>query len=195
MIYGWADAHPENINEFVERFGAKELPLHSNYRCPPHIVRAANQVIALNERRRDVFMESRVEIRGGDVIVLAAQNMSEGEIVAREIERALADGIQQGEIAVLAPHHFKFDDVVASLGSHGIRYVHTRRGRFSSVPLVYLLSLGLRCVAGGTIVPDDIHAVSGTKTLALSVAAIRAAAEEASAGSPRGLINRLVASG
>ncbi len=194
MIYGWVDAHPENVTEFVERFGAKEVPLLSSYRCPPHIVRAANRVIALNERRRDVFMESRVETRGGDVIVLAAQNMSEGEVVAREIERALADGIPQGEIAILAPHHFKFNDVAASLGSHGIRYVHTQRGRFSSVPLVNLLSLGLRCVAGGTIVPGDIPALPGTKTLALSVAAVRAAAEEASAGSPRGLINRLVAS-
>ena len=192
MIYGWRDAHAENISEFVDRFGAKELPLRGNYRCPPNIVSAANRVIARNERRLDVYMESRVGTHDGDVIVIGAQTMSEGEVVAGEIERALAEGIPLGEIAVLAPHRFKFDEVVSSLESHGIRYVVAGSGEFRSIRIVQLLRLALRCVSGGAIVPEDIGPAAVTDNLEQSVHRLRTAAKEASSGSPRGLMNRLL---
>ena len=193
MIYGWRDAHPQNISEFVDRFGVVELPLYGNYRCPPEIVSAANRIIALNVRRRSALMESRVEDHCGDVTIVAAQTMSEGDIIAKEIENALKDGTPLAEIVVLAPHRFKFDEIVAPLDRSGIPHVILGTGKFRSTPFVRLLGLALRCVAGGEIVPSDIDELSHTETAELYADKIRVAARKASVGHPRGLINRLLA--
>ena len=192
MIYGWRDAHPENIDEFVDRFDAEEVPLVGNYRCPPHIVTAANQIIVLNDRRREVVMESRVKNRDGEVIVLAARTTSESEIAVGEVQRALKEGVPLGDIAILAPHHFKLDDVASSLNDHGIRYVHAGRSRLANAPVVRLLQLALRCVAGGTIVSTDTEQLATKDSPDELADAIRTAAETASVGSPRGLVNRLL---
>ena len=156
MIYGWRDAHPGNIGEFLERFNAKEGSLIGNYRCPPKIVQAANAVIAHNRRRRDQFMESRVQDRDGEVVILAGRTLTGGEIVAQEVERARNDGFSLGEIAVLAPHKFKFDEVLHAFDRHGIRWVHPGGDKLAASFTVALIRLSLRVVAGGTVAPADV---------------------------------------
>ena len=192
MIYGWRDAYPENISEFVDRFGVEQLALVGNYRCPSNVVSAANGVIGLNRRRRDVYMESRAEALGGEVIILAAQTVWEGEVVADEVERAVAEGVPLGEIAILAPHRFKFPEVVKSLDMRGIRCVLAGGGEFRSNPIVQLLCLAFRCVAGGTIVPKDMSEIAFTELPELDLMKVHRAAAEASAGQPRALMNRLL---
>lgn len=192
MIYGWRDAHPENIGEFVDRFRAEELSLVGNYRCPPNIVSVANEIIRLNQRRRDVYMESRADNFRGEVIMIAAQTGPEAEIVADEVERAIAQGIPIGEIAILAPHRFKFPEVVESIDSRDIRCVNAGGGEFRCLPFVQLLSLAFRCVAGGTIVAEDMSEITLTELPECNVEKVREAAEGASAGQPRALMNRLL---
>lgn len=192
MIYGWRDAHPGNIGEFLTTFAANERSLTGNYRCPPRIVAAANAVIANNDRRRTDLMESRVTDRDGEVVVIAGKTVSDAEIVAQEVERARDDGCPLGEIAVLAPHKFKFEAVLEALDRRSIRWVHPGGDKLAKTLTVELIRLALRVVAGGTIAAADVQHLP-TRVHAVEVAStINSTAREASDGSPRGLLVRLL---
>jgi DNA helicase-2/ATP-dependent DNA helicase PcrA len=192
MIYGWRDAHPGNISHFLERFNAEERFLTGNYRCPPRIVEAANAVIVHNDRRRDHVMESRVADREGEVFVIAGQSLSDGEIVAQEVERARRDGVPLGEIAVLAPHKFKFDDVLEAFDQHGIRWVHPGGDKLAENPTVALLRLSLRASAGGTIAAADVAELGVQGDDEAVAVAIAEVAAGAGSGPPRGLLSQLL---
>lgn len=193
MIYGWRDAYPENIDEFVGKFDADEQSLIGNYRCPPRIVDAANRVIVLNERRREVLMESRVEDTPGDVVVLTADSAPESDLVVAEIVRSLDEGIPLGMIAILAPHHFKFDDVEAALEDSGLRYVHVGQSRLTT-RLIQTLRLALHGVAGGIIAETDASEIVRSESDTTKVMdAIAKAVARGGSGTPRGLLNRLLA--
>lgn len=191
MIYGWRDAHPANLSQYVERFEAEEISLTGNYRCPPNIVSAANAVIIANERRRADFMESRIEDRAGEVAIIGASG-SQAQAVVHEIERAVAAGVPLGEIAVLAPHRFKFDEVLQALDEGGIRYVTPGGGQLSSATVVRILRLALRHLAGGSVTEADA-AEAGMANPGAAADVISTSADEAGQGSPRGLLNRLLA--
>jgi superfamily I DNA/RNA helicase len=192
MIYGWRDAHPGNIDEFVNRFNATESSLTGNYRCPPAIVAAANAVIVNNIRRSATLMQSRVGDRYGEVIVIEAATKSEGEVVASEIERAVTEGIPLGEIAVLAPHKFKFQMILDALDDHEIAWVNPGGDRLAQNVVVKLLRLSLRSVAGGVLTEVDVEPFNFSRPASELVATIRERAEQAADGPPRGLLNRLV---
>lgn len=193
MIYGWRDAHPDNIREFLERFDAEERVLIGNYRCPPRIVDAANAVIIHNNRRRDDVMQSRVSDRDGEIVIIAGRTVGDGEIVADEIERARSDGYPLGEIAVLAPHKFKFDEVLGALDHHGIRWVNPGGDKLAESRVVALIRLGLRSVAGGTIAPADVADFGFNKDKETVAATMQDVAAGAARGAPRGLLGRLLA--
>ena len=193
MIYGWRDAHPGNIGEFLERFNADERILSGNYRCPPKIVEAANAVIVHNARRRVDLMESRVDDRDGEVVVIAGRDLGDGEIVALEVERARNDGYPLGEIAVLAPHKFKFDEVLDALDRHGIRWVHPGGDKLADAFTVALIRLSLRAVAGGTVAPADATHLDVDKDDESVATTIQDAAAHSAHGGPRGLLGRLLA--
>ncbi|WP_083913975.1 ATP-dependent helicase [Ilumatobacter nonamiensis] len=194
MIYGWRDAHPENIDYFVRRFAAEEQPLLGNYRCPPRIVEAANAIIVLNDRRRDVLMKSRVTNRLGEVVVIGASRSTEADAIVAEVERAVGDGVPLGEIAILAPHHFKFDNVVTAMDAAGIRFVHAGRSQLAANQIIKLLRLVLRAVAGGVVASSDV-ADEGFGEMGVPdelVAKIVAAASAAAQGPPRALLARVM---
>ncbi len=193
MIYGWRDAHPGNIGEFIERFDAKEVVLTGSYRCPPRIVDAANAVIVNNRRRRDDVMSSRVADRDGEVVVIVGHTLSDGEIVAQEVQRACTDGYLLGEIAVLAPHKFKFNEVLDALDRHGIRWVHPGGDKLADTPVVALIRLSLRAVAGGVVTAADASELHAKDDGANVAAIIQEVAANASSGQPRGLLSRLLA--
>lgn len=192
MIYGWRDAHPENIDQFVSTFDATEVALTGNYRCPPRIVAAANQVILLNNRRRAELMESRVEDREGEVIEVIAGSVTEGQAVAIEVQRAVDEGVPLGRIAILAPHKFKFSEVTDALTERGLRYVHPGGDELKGLHVVRLLRLALRCVAGGKVVSGDVTGLFPEADSGDVAARIQALSELVAAGSPRGVLSRLL---
>ena len=52
VIYGYSGATPEYLINFGEYFpGAHEYALEINYRCPPQVVTAANNVLSYNRQR------------------------------------------------------------------------------------------------------------------------------------------------
>jgi DNA helicase-2/ATP-dependent DNA helicase PcrA len=193
MIYGWRDAHPTNLTEYVERFDATEVSLVGNYRCPPNIVRAANAVIIQNDRRRTAVMESRVRDRCGEVVIVAANELTQSQAVANAVEQAVSSGVPLGEIAVLAPHKFKFGDILAELDERDLPYVRPGGGYLVEAEVPCVVSLALRCLAGGQLTAGDTEAkgLAQPHDLALSISA---AAQTSSEGSSRGLLDRLLRS-
>ncbi len=193
MIYGWRDAHPENLHAFIEMFRATEQPLVGNYRCPPAIVAAANRIISENPDRRKQAMESRVTTRHGELIVMTASTVSEPDAIVAAIERSLSDGYELGDIAILAPHTFKFDDVADALESAGI--THTRVGRgartIADNPTIRLLAQCLRHLAGATLTPGELSGIGGSSPEELINEIVQACSKVA-AGAPRGVVNRLL---
>lgn len=51
IIYQWNGASFRNMQKFTADFGARSLQLPTNYRCPPAIVEAANNLVAYNAER------------------------------------------------------------------------------------------------------------------------------------------------
>lgn len=192
MIYGWRDAYPENITEFIETFRAKEIPLTGNYRCPPQIVAAANAVIELNDRRRTELMESRVDDRVGELAVVTALQDSEPNAVAGEIARSIAAGVPAGRIAVLAPHRFKFPEIEEALTAAGIRHVQPGSGVLANEAVGRLIRLSLRRIGGGVITAEDTSLELAGTSFEGRIEELSAAVDLAALGPPRGLLNRIL---
>jgi DNA helicase II / ATP-dependent DNA helicase PcrA len=101
-IYSWRGAEVKNILEF-ERFfpGGKEVRLEQNYRSTQTILDAANAVIEKNPLRRAKRMWTDTHAGARVGLVAAPSEEEEARFVAREIKKALAEGLPADEIAVL----------------------------------------------------------------------------------------------
>ncbi len=102
-IYGWRGAEAGHILEFERHFpGAKIVKLEENYRSTPHILDAANAVIANNTKRHEKKLWTAR--RSGEKLKLVACEDAEGEarFVAEEIEILCATrGYHPSDCAVL----------------------------------------------------------------------------------------------
>lgn len=101
-IYSWRGAEVRNILDFERLFpGGKEVRLEQNYRSNQVILDGANSVIEKNPDRRAKRMWSQV--KGGPKITLCTAPSEEDEArwVASEVKRALAEGLNSDEIAIL----------------------------------------------------------------------------------------------
>lgn len=194
MIYAWRDARPENVEEFERRFGADLHVLKGNYRCPPAVVNAANAVIAVNERRRDDFMESRREDIEGEVTLDGASGReAEAEAVVRYIIEELDQGTSAGEIVVMAPQRFWFTGMLPVLDRNDVPYVVVGTQDLISVPAVRALRGCLNALSGGTILAEEIRSANRLADEEfVSVAMARNAVEAAKAARPRTMLDTLV---
>jgi len=139
MIYTWRDARPENLEEFEQRFGARVESLGGNYRCPARIVQAATAVIANNPGRQRAAQDLRslVTATDGELWEASAANeAAELELVCEIIERCLKDGVEPAEIAVLAPHRFKFAGLLPLLEARNIPFVYVGSDDMETCPIV-----------------------------------------------------------
>ncbi|MDB4967979.1 MAG: UvrD/REP helicase [Myxococcales bacterium] len=86
-IYGWRGAEAGHILEFDKHFpGAKIVKLEENYRSTPHILDAANAVIANNKQRHDKRLWTSKEPRDKLQMIVCEDADGEAEFVADEIE-------------------------------------------------------------------------------------------------------------
>lgn len=51
VIYGWNGASHKRINEFKEEYEAELIQLNQNFRCPPEVIKLANNLISHNSGR------------------------------------------------------------------------------------------------------------------------------------------------
>jgi len=122
-IYSWRGAEVRNILEFDRHFpGAREVRLEQNYRSTRVILDAANAVISKNEERKAKRMWC--DKPGGRLIrvVTCPGEEEEGEYVARDIQRQLAEGVPADEIAVLYRTNGQSRPVEEALRERDLRY-------------------------------------------------------------------------
>ena len=101
-IYSWRGAEVRNILQFDRHYPtAKEVRLEQNYRSTGAILNAANAVIDKNPERKDKRMWTD-EGEGRSIsIVVAPDDDEEARYVAKEIDKATAEGLPRDEIAIL----------------------------------------------------------------------------------------------
>lgn len=122
-IYGWRGADVRNILDFEKDFpDAKVIKLEQNYRSSANILDAANQVIAVNEKRKDKVLWTQ---RGqGERIRLyrAHDERDEAAWVARQIAKRMADGEDASGFAVLYRANALSRVLEEGFVASGIRY-------------------------------------------------------------------------
>lgn len=101
-IYGWRGAQVGNIQSFLKDFeGAETVRLEQNYRSTPHILTAANTLIANNEGRMGKNLWTAQ--KEGEPISLyhAFNELDEARFVAHQIKKWHEKGGQLKDCAIL----------------------------------------------------------------------------------------------
>ena len=122
-IYGWRGADIRNILDFEKDFpDAKVIKLEQNYRSTANILDAANQVIALNENRKDKALWT--EEAPGELIKLyrAGDEREEAAFICQQIRTLAMQGEDYARFAVLYRTNAQSRVVEEAFVQSGIRY-------------------------------------------------------------------------
>lgn len=118
-IYGYNGADPAWLIDFAELFpGAGEHPLHTNYRCPGGIVRAADTLLRHNVRR--VPKTIRSARPDDDGFLVAPTHPDTVSQTVGVVQRAIAAGSPPADIAVLSRVNSLLAPVQAALSGAGV---------------------------------------------------------------------------
>ena len=128
-IYEWHGTSTEYIKSFKSEYKAKQFLLIENYRSTEPIIAAANRLIQNNSNRLKHRGDEQVRINneregqdGLDVQSLRFINADyQAEYIKREVEEWIKDGVQPGDIAILARHWEHMNKARALLDRAGIR--------------------------------------------------------------------------
>jgi ATP-dependent DNA helicase UvrD/PcrA len=123
-IYGWRGAEAGHILEFDHHFpGAKTVKLEENYRSTPHILDAANAVIANNKKRHDKRLWTARPPRDKLQMIACEDADAEAEYVAGEIEALCATrGYRPGDFAVLYRSNVQSKPIEEALRAQSLDY-------------------------------------------------------------------------
>jgi len=154
-IYGWRGATLANILDFTKRYPkAQEVTLIENFRSTQNILDSAWHLIQFNNPNRLEFLnklDKKLKAfrgKGSDIEVKCFSRLdAELNWVAEDINKKIADGIDPGDIAVLARSKNTVGRVHRMLELHSIE--HTVSGVSSDLyqqPVVATLLEALRCV-------------------------------------------------
>ena len=107
IIYQWNGASYQQIQRFRADFQPTEIQLPTNYRCPPSIVAAANQLVVHNTHRtatKQPLEAGKTTLRYPDAqhIRLLRYTTEEAEAAAIAAGISGVDASKRGEVAVLA---------------------------------------------------------------------------------------------
>lgn len=122
-IFSWRGASLEHILNFEHDFpGAVVVPLVENYRSTKNIIRAANDAIAKNIKRKEKELYTKNE--DGEKITVAGfpDETEEASFVAREAARLIRSGDEADDIAVLYRANFQSRVLEEAFLSHDIPY-------------------------------------------------------------------------
>ena len=122
-IYGWRGADIRNILDFEKDFpDATVIKLEQNYRSTANILDAANQVIAMNEKRKDKALWT--EAAPGEEIKLyrASDEREEAAFLCETIRDLQAQGEDAARFAVLYRTNAQSRVVEEAFVRTGIKY-------------------------------------------------------------------------
>jgi DNA helicase-2/ATP-dependent DNA helicase PcrA len=140
IIYQWAGASYRQIAAFREHFAPELIQLVENRRCPPEVVRAANNLISHNADRtpgKARCVATRPD-QGPAISQRAFANDDEEAVgVAKEI--AAIPTTEWGQTAVLGRTRALLEPILNALRTKSVKaFLVTRRDRFISPQFVWL---------------------------------------------------------
>lgn len=142
IIYQWAGASYQQIVRFRDRFAPDEIQIVENRRCPPEIVRAANNLVVHNTERTP-GKAPLVSIReaSGPAISQRAFPSETDEATGIADEIATTPAAVWGNTAVLARTRALLEPILNALRHRSVKAsILIRRDRFISPQFVWLQS-------------------------------------------------------
>lgn len=144
IIYQWNGASYQQIQRFRADFQPTEIQLPTNYRCPPSIVAAANQLVVHNTQRTAAKQpleagKTRLLYPDGQHIRLLRYTSEEAEASAIAAGIAGIDASKRGEVAVLARTRALLERMQKALTDvHVEAAIAQRRDDFRSAQFLWL---------------------------------------------------------
>ena len=126
-IYTWRGADFRNIMDFPKRWaGCQIIKLERNYRSVPEILSVANEVIAGNpEQFQKTLLPTRPAAGVKPLLAFLRDASEQSQMVIRQIQRLLADGLEPTDIAILYRSHYHVMELETELRRLQIDYVLT----------------------------------------------------------------------
>ena len=149
IIYQWNGASPERLLALNSDFGMEVIQLPENFRCPPAIIKLANNLIKFNQMRSKgkqplVARKPTTESPALKVDIFDTEDEESANIPKTITE----SGWQPDECAVLARNAKLLNRAADALSDNGLQpYIAKRKTEFES-PAVYWLCSILRLANG-----------------------------------------------
>ncbi|MGN0886488.1 MAG: ATP-dependent helicase [Candidatus Spyradenecus sp.] len=126
-IYTWRGADFRNIMDFPKRWaGCQIIKLERNYRSVPEILSVANDVIAGNpEQFQKTLLPTRPAAGVKPLLTFLRDASEQSQMVIRQVQRLLADGLAPTDIAILYRSHYHVMELETELRRLQIDYVLT----------------------------------------------------------------------
>lgn len=122
-IYRWRGAERKNILDFRAHFGeATIVKLEQNYRSSQRILAVAHEVIRRSGEREPKHLWTENPEGDPVIVVRAADERDEAEMVVRGVRQLEADGIPLSEVAVFYRTHAQSRVFEELLRSHAVPY-------------------------------------------------------------------------
>ena len=145
-IYEWNGASVSRIGDLVRDFSCDVVQLPTNFRCPPRIVDAANQLVVYNASRaqakqpaRAARTETSLSDKDQIQVLEFSSDTDEATGIAGEIARL--DVEARGGAAVLARNRALLALTCDALAARGVRgEIVTRRDDFASPQMRWLVA-------------------------------------------------------
>jgi DNA helicase-2/ATP-dependent DNA helicase PcrA len=145
IIYQWNGASHKRIENFVDDYSPEVIQLPTNYRCPPEVIRLANNLISHNFTRatHKKPLQSSKTIRNENVVRLLPEFPdfeSEARGVAADIKTL--HGRRLDSVVILARNRKLIESAARALKHEMIpAVISQRKDEFSSTPFVWLHSV------------------------------------------------------
>jgi DNA helicase-2/ATP-dependent DNA helicase PcrA len=146
IIYQWNGASYQQIQRFRADFQPAEIQLPTNYRCPPSIVAAANQLVVHNTQRTTAKRpleagKTRLLYPDSQHITLIRFSSEDAEAAGIAAGIAKIDPSKWGEVAVLARTRALLDRMQKALAQAGVAgAIAQRRDDFRSAQFLWLVA-------------------------------------------------------
>ncbi len=126
-IYTWRGADFRNIMDFPKRWAGRQIiKLERNYRSVPEILSVANEVIAGNpEQFQKTLLPTRPAAGTKPLLTFLRDASEQSQMVIRQVQRLLADGLAPTDIAILYRSHYHVMELETELRRLQIDYVLT----------------------------------------------------------------------
>lgn len=144
-IYEWNGASVRRISTLVEDFDCEVVQLPTNYRCPPHIVEAANRLVVYNVRRDRSKQLAEPAQQGHSIedrqIQCRMFATDQDEVAGIAAEIASLDIADRGHTVVLARTRALLESMRQALEEESVpATILTRRDDFVSPQMRWLVA-------------------------------------------------------